>query len=860
MYKKSGTIMQFTAWVVIYAFLMLSSGVAFAGNPAPLSAVPIPTPPNLGDFVKNKEAAIKLGKALFWDMNVGGDGIQACATCHYRAGADPLDIRAQNQLNPGPNDIFDVLPASPNATLTLGLFPFLQVFDPATAELKKGLNITNNQDDVVGSQGVSFHSFVSLQTGSAVDIGTPVSQPHFGNSRRVTGRNTPPAVNAVFNYANFWDGRANNIFNGSSPIGPLDASAGIWVNIAGDTDQPVLEFQKVAIPNASLASQAVGPPNNDTEMSWAGRTFPQLGRKLLNNGLTPLGQQLVSPQDSMLGDISNSPANGINKTYAEMIQAAFYAKYWNSSAANINGFTQMEANFSLFWGLSVMLYESTLVSDQTPFDKYLEGNVLAMSDNQIKGFGVFQSKCEKCHSGSETTDASVSNALAKGLIEKGVTASGSNAISDVGFHNIGIRLTAEDIGRAGIGGSPNPIASFAGEAIAQANGTLPFTAPQAIFGGITANSPVAVKGTFKTPHLRNVALNAPYMHNGSIATLAEVVDFYARGGNFLNAERSNLMDMPVGIGATDRAALVDFLQNALTDPRVAAESAPFDHPELRIPSGDVADNLIIRPVTSNLDNIDMAAILNKPAETGTLANLPKAEIFGAPSGVTNNTGATITVGGADVVSWKYKFDSDPVYSAETLTNAAVQWNSLINGPHKVSVIGKNAAGNWQLEASATTASWTVDTNPPVVAISPVTTNTKNATQTISGTVDTPGSTVAVHVDTGAAVGPVTVSGTTWTCQVSGLKNGNNNITVTATDAVGNSGNAGTLIKIVIADGCFRGTGSPDVTDALKALRISVGIVVATADDKLHGDVNVDGNIDSGDALLILKKATGLVSF
>ena len=54
----------------------------------PLNAIPVPEPSNLADFVKNKQAAIQLGKALFWDMQVGSDGIQACASCHFNAGAD----------------------------------------------------------------------------------------------------------------------------------------------------------------------------------------------------------------------------------------------------------------------------------------------------------------------------------------------------------------------------------------------------------------------------------------------------------------------------------------------------------------------------------------------------------------------------------------------------------------------------------------------------------------------------------------------------------------------------------------------------------------------------------------------------
>ena len=63
----------------------------------PLSALPVPGP-NLADFVSDPGAAKVLGKALFWDMQVGSDGVQACATCHFRAGADP---RKKNQVSPG---------------------------------------------------------------------------------------------------------------------------------------------------------------------------------------------------------------------------------------------------------------------------------------------------------------------------------------------------------------------------------------------------------------------------------------------------------------------------------------------------------------------------------------------------------------------------------------------------------------------------------------------------------------------------------------------------------------------------------------------------------------------------------------
>src|SRR4029078_4096749 len=67
-------------------------------GPQSLKGVPVPEPPNLGDFVMDRQAAIVLGKALFWDMNAGSNETQACASCHFNAGAD---TRIKNQLNPG---------------------------------------------------------------------------------------------------------------------------------------------------------------------------------------------------------------------------------------------------------------------------------------------------------------------------------------------------------------------------------------------------------------------------------------------------------------------------------------------------------------------------------------------------------------------------------------------------------------------------------------------------------------------------------------------------------------------------------------------------------------------------------------
>jgi len=64
----------------------------------PLNSVPVPKPQNLSQFVKDESAGIKLGKALFWDMQVGSDGVQSCGTCHFTGAG--TDTRTKNQLNP----------------------------------------------------------------------------------------------------------------------------------------------------------------------------------------------------------------------------------------------------------------------------------------------------------------------------------------------------------------------------------------------------------------------------------------------------------------------------------------------------------------------------------------------------------------------------------------------------------------------------------------------------------------------------------------------------------------------------------------------------------------------------------------
>jgi cytochrome c peroxidase len=587
----------------------------------PLNQITVPEPPGLFQFVKNKPAAIKLGKAFFWDMQVGSDGVQACASCHFHAGADN---RLKNTVNPGmrgalPDTTFQV--RGPNETLDVdgvGLdndFPFHLRQNPDF----QSSPILRDSNDVVGSQGVLFTQFVSVNTGSAIDSGTPVADPVFNaggfNMRRVTARNTPSNINAVFNFHNFWDGRAHFIFNGVNPFGPLDTNAGVWFNEGAAPG--TLVKRPVAIDEASLASQATGPPLDDTEMSFTGRTFPELGRKMLS--LTPLGKQMVHPNDSVLGPLSKavnlpngklSGLPGLNATYEQMIRDAFVSNLWNNTTqtvtvTTVNGplqFKQIEANFSLFWGLAIQLYEATLVSDQTPFDRFLGGDQTALTAQQVNGMNLFfgAAKCDVCHGGTELTSASVTAAafitlVDNGLIDQMPVASGLNAIYDTGFNDTAVRPITDDIGRGGNSPIPNVLTglltplSYCAQSELQAAGNLPF--PGLVLPGqIPPDMPVTNDGAFKVPGLRNIELTAPYFHDGSVMTLEDVVDFYTRGGNFPQANINHLDFNMTENGAlqnqpTKMAELVAFMMS-LTDERVRNHSAPFDHPELFIPNGD----------------------------------------------------------------------------------------------------------------------------------------------------------------------------------------------------------------------------------------------------------------------------------
>jgi manganese oxidase len=161
---------------------------------------------------------------------------------------------------------------------------------------------------------------------------------------------------------------------------------------------------------------------------------------------------------------------------------------------------------------------------------------------------------------------------------------------------------------------------------------------------------------------------------------------------------------------------------------------------------------------------------------------------------------------------------------------------------------------------------TGSTTLPLLVIDSVSSPSNGAAETIAGTVQA-GLIPTVTASTGT-VGPVTVNGTVWSCQLSGLAKGDNAVTVTVKDASNNLSSRSALITVIPPDGNFKGTGTADISDALKALRIAIGLTPASFNDKLHGDVAPlvngvpapDGQIDVSDALTILKKAVALINF
>jgi len=650
-----------TAIVAGAAAMYIASAATMAGvhaqqnskpmvQPTSLKSLPVPEPPNLKDFVVDKQAAIVLGKAFFWDQQASSDNTVACASCHFHAGADN---RLKNQLNPGQaggSNVFEAVGSGnkggANYTLTAADFPFHRLSDPNDRESV----VMYDSDDVAGSAGV-FNSDYKKNLG-LVEQQTYYPDGVFQvgpvETRRVTGRNAPTVINAALNFRNFWDGRANFVFNGVTPFGPRDQDAQIWVDdwYSDATGAMVERAVKahVRIPYAALASQAVGPALSAFEMSGAARAFSDLGHKML--AARPLVNQQVSTTDSVLAPYRHPFGYGLNTTYEALIKKAFQPEYWQVPDATFRAssgtsYRQIEANFTLFWGLAIQLYESTLISNDSRFDRYAAGDPTQLTAQEQLGLSIFTSdrgKCVNCHKGAEFTGASTRMVLGSqsdgfagdGPIENMLMGDQTSAIYDNGFYNIGVTPAAQDVGIGGTDPWGNPL-SFSRSYKNLLQGIFAFDSYThsldpcvwQVVGGCTAvRSPDmrdAVDGSFKTPTLRNVELTGPYFHSGSYGTLEQVVEFYNRGGNMrrtaggdttgFGSNHSNFDSevMPIGLSAQEKSALVAFLKS-LTDDRVRYEKAPFDHPSLKVPNGHKGDNTTVQTTDGVKANDDLLVL------------------------------------------------------------------------------------------------------------------------------------------------------------------------------------------------------------------------------------------------------------
>ncbi|NOS81637.1 MAG: cytochrome C peroxidase [Nitrospira sp.] len=584
--------------------MLAATGSVYSQVPAPgdpprppsLKTVPVSEPANLSDFVKDRQAAIRLGKALFWDMQVGSDGVTACATCHFSSGM--ADARSKNQLSPGLKRITPTGAPDPDRTFYNNLGPNGQLS-------AANFPFFPNRNDVASSQGVRNSVFLGVTLGPA-DITRSEPDPdgfRIGsiNTRRVEPRNTPTVINAVFNHRQFWDGRADNAFNGVNGLGDRDPNARVFR--ADDPGNPIAV--QVRLEDSSLASQAVGPPVNEFEMSARGRTMRDVGKKLARAAISPgwplfhlrpLGLQLVHPEDSVLGPLSRWPQKGLSAAgYPELIQAAFHRQWWDSpklirvgsegtptvidppsGLPAANEYSLMQYNFALIFGLAIQTYEATLVADDSPYDQFMDGNPTAISPQAQFGVDLFRSQtrgtCINCHEGAELTGASVLQVRASPTRIRDFQA------VDRGFNNIGVLGTIQDLSL----GAKDELGNWL-STVKRLNPPPP--------------EPIVVDGAFKVPGLRNVELTAPYFHNGGQLDLPAVIDFYDRAGDAhegmvtLDGTQIELMSI-LGLTPDEKAALLAFLLS-LTDERVRLQKAPFDHPQLFIPNGPGAPRAIM---------------------------------------------------------------------------------------------------------------------------------------------------------------------------------------------------------------------------------------------------------------------------
>jgi len=196
-------------------------------------------------------------------------------------------------------------------------------------------------------------------------------------------------------------------------------------------------------------------------------------------------------------------------------------------------------------GKAIEAYERLLISRDAPFDRFVAGEGDAISQGAKRGLKLFIGKaaCVQCHSGATFTDNKVHNT--------GIPQTGPNVPERDDGHFSDASLMLKN--------AYNGATAFSDDPAAGAEKLAKITVDE-------ANT-----GAFRTKSLRHVELTGPYMHDGCMSTLEEVVDFYDRGGgdsSFVGTKDELLV--PLNLSSDEREDLVAFLK-ALTGEPVSEE-------------------------------------------------------------------------------------------------------------------------------------------------------------------------------------------------------------------------------------------------------------------------------------------------
>jgi cytochrome c peroxidase len=251
---------------------------------------------------------------------------------------------------------------------------------------------------------------------------------------------------------------------------------------------------------------------------------------------------------------------------------------------------------------AIATYERTLIPNQTPYDVFAAGGAVggpgSLTQGQVQGMNFFLgSPCNACHTAPLFTTVNPNNLA-------------------LSYRNIGMRPPDEDTGREGTSG---------------------------LFQD---------RGKFKVPTLRGVGLKTTYMHNGALTTLNQVIAHYAPGNPAVFLDNIDPI-LPVGVPPQVQPALIDFLANGLTDPRVAARTFPFDQPTLQ------AGNLPLLSFDADKATLRWPALQGITAYVmyrGNLDELVDADLDGLPDG---GYGVCVSVNDPNTADNVYFDDSLP---------------------------------------------------------------------------------------------------------------------------------------------------------------------------------------------------------